>query len=395
MKKIVGLLIAILLIGSTTSYVIYKNNIDKENYKNSTQKKVEEKEECESITGGSFALIFDAESDQKMEKINICIACSSDSYENIPTPTKEGFTFEGWFYDKALTNKVEITNTKDITPIPLKENGCIIGYNDITIYAKFKKTEEDQNPSQQLYYQRINDNQNSNIVQSESNTQEKKYQTYFHNPGGKNRPFTLFWDGGSIGYNNTQYHTPRYGPYIVFNNTPIIKAMADGEVLAKYEDNLHNYGGQLYTIQSLYNNGNKIDYLVIINHIRHSELNTGDSFAENEQIAIPASDYQTPGYRYSVYIYSIDEDIKNALYYCPPASGITRNYQCIQRILYSIINLKRNPVSLIDPEERSEYTVIPNENIDDSSDSQEETDEHNESGDQEDSPTDTTEQTGE
>jgi len=120
-KNIILVAIIIILIGIMTIMIIDNNK----------------KEKCSSITGGSYNLIFNTNSDQEIETMNICIACNPYTYKDIPKGEKEGYKFEGWYYDKELTKKVEVKNTKDISPIPKKKDGCTIGYKDINIYAKY------------------------------------------------------------------------------------------------------------------------------------------------------------------------------------------------------------------------------------------------------------------
>ena len=70
--------------------------------------------------------------------MSVCIACSPDSYSDLPTPNRNGYNFEGWYYDKELTKKVDEVNTLDINPIPkLDKNKCVIGYEDIELFAKW------------------------------------------------------------------------------------------------------------------------------------------------------------------------------------------------------------------------------------------------------------------
>lgn len=95
---------------------------------------------CISVTGGSYNLILETVEGENLGNMSICIACGPSSYEDLPIVEKEGYTFEGWYYDKELTNKVEITSTMEITPVPnYTEEDCYSGYKDITLYAKFSK----------------------------------------------------------------------------------------------------------------------------------------------------------------------------------------------------------------------------------------------------------------
>ena len=96
--------------------------------------------ECHPISGGSFNLTFITNSAIEIEDMHICIACPPDSYEDLPVLTREGYSFEGWYYDKQLTNKVTVTNTKDIPPkAKFRPTKCIVGYKDIVLYAKWDK----------------------------------------------------------------------------------------------------------------------------------------------------------------------------------------------------------------------------------------------------------------
>ncbi len=146
MKKIFIIFCSIVIIASgvgITYLVLYDNNDNNnsEEIKNDKSKK----EECVFLDGGSYNLIFNTNGGKEISSINICIACSPDSYENIPTPTRDGYNFDGWYFDKELTKKIEFTSTKDFEIIPeYDKNKCIIGYIDIEIFAKWiEKPKED------------------------------------------------------------------------------------------------------------------------------------------------------------------------------------------------------------------------------------------------------------
>ena len=97
------------------------------------------KNECHPITGGGFTLIFDTNGGNKIESIHVCVACSPDSYDKLPTPIRDGYRFDGWYYDKDFKDAVIGTSTLDIrhNTITSKKEWCIIGYKDVTIYAKW------------------------------------------------------------------------------------------------------------------------------------------------------------------------------------------------------------------------------------------------------------------
>lgn len=101
---------------------------------------LENTDNCDNMTGGGYNIYFNTNSDRTINSMHVCIACSPDTYEKLPTPTKDGYIFSGWYYDKKLKNKVNVSSTIDISPIPDKDKtGCLIGYKDINLYAKWNK----------------------------------------------------------------------------------------------------------------------------------------------------------------------------------------------------------------------------------------------------------------
>lgn len=157
MKKkgiVIASIVALVLIVGITCIFDYYSKREK------TRNEVKEslnKKDCTPFTGGSYTLKFDTDGGEEIEDMSVCIACSPDSYQDIPIPTKEGYTFEGWYTDKEFTNMVSITNIRDFKPVPeYDKNKCIIGYQDITIRAKWNKI--------QL---RVDEEENNNSVNSQ------------------------------------------------------------------------------------------------------------------------------------------------------------------------------------------------------------------------------------
>lgn len=97
------------------------------------------KENCDFITGGGYNIIFHTNSDAKIDAMDVCIACAPDAYEDLPIPKRDGYVFKGWYYDKRFKRKVNVKSTLDITPVPNKKGDCVIGYKDISLYAKWSK----------------------------------------------------------------------------------------------------------------------------------------------------------------------------------------------------------------------------------------------------------------
>ena len=100
--------------------------------------KIEYNIECPNYTGGSFELIYETNGGNKLENTKVCRGCAV--YSDLPTPTKSGYIFDGWYYDSALTKKVEGTNTSSVKESGhYDSNGCY--YYDLTetLYAKWSK----------------------------------------------------------------------------------------------------------------------------------------------------------------------------------------------------------------------------------------------------------------
>ena len=103
-----------------------------------------EEETCQSISGGGYNIIFNTNGGEEISDMHVCIACPPDAYETIPIPQREGYEFGGWYYDKKLTYEIGTDSSLYVNPDPeyVKEE-CIIGYNDVNLYAKWIKINND------------------------------------------------------------------------------------------------------------------------------------------------------------------------------------------------------------------------------------------------------------
>ena len=93
---------------------------------------------CIDIEGGSYNIIFNSNEGSLID--NITVNIESDNNIEIPESIKSGYNFIGWYLDNELNNKLEVSNVNDIESKPIKENGCIKGYEDINLYAKWEET---------------------------------------------------------------------------------------------------------------------------------------------------------------------------------------------------------------------------------------------------------------
>lgn len=73
-------------------------------------------------------------------KINQCVECGANT--SIEIPTREGYIFEGWFYDKAFSKQLTGNSSNRVDLSPKHDSQyCVSGYNDVYLYAKWKLDE--------------------------------------------------------------------------------------------------------------------------------------------------------------------------------------------------------------------------------------------------------------
>ena len=60
---------------------------------------------------------------------------------DLPEVTKNGYQFDGWYYDKKFTDPVKNGKVQSYTLT--NAAGCVTGYADVTLYAKFSKVSGD------------------------------------------------------------------------------------------------------------------------------------------------------------------------------------------------------------------------------------------------------------
>ena len=97
--------------------------------KNATTKK------CNTKVNNKYTLTYKVSNSQNLTK-KICIGCGDNPA--IIDLERNGYVFAGWYYDSALTKKVETENTSDIkVSKKYDKNNCHIGYKNVTLYPKW------------------------------------------------------------------------------------------------------------------------------------------------------------------------------------------------------------------------------------------------------------------
>ena len=102
MKKYFVILIVIVLLVGGGVFYLYLNT--KDEYK------------CKDIAGGEFSIVFDTNGGVKIDDISVCVGCENSLAGELPVAerrysvaTSKEYAFEGWYYDRKLTNKVKTT----------------------------------------------------------------------------------------------------------------------------------------------------------------------------------------------------------------------------------------------------------------------------------------------
>ena len=301
MKKIIIIITSLIVITAGVIGIILITTNKEDNTKKDNNKVIKEKEECSSITGGSFSLIFETDSNNKLDSMSICIACAPDTYKDIPKPSKDGYDFEGWYYDKEFKTKVEATNTKDITPIPIKDKDCITGYQDITLYAKWKKKEE----------QTI---QNKEVTNTNTNMQVNNNVTNNTTPINNEVPLSSILkkptDAGTYNYNcnyNHNYCSVFEANSIRTSYRANIYSLANGKVVSSQQSGMSSYYNQ-----PLYNIGIEINYnnnFYVIEYFDIAEIEVKEGQFVNSNTVIGKPKREQPIFHMNFYLVKCPDEI--------------------------------------------------------------------------------------
>lgn len=98
---------------------------------------------CDKTINPSFNIIFDVNGGKVVSgsatKVKVENGGSAHSYDigSIPELEKTGYTFEGWYYDKNFSKKLESSIV--VSEVNYDSMKCADSYKDVTLYAKFTK----------------------------------------------------------------------------------------------------------------------------------------------------------------------------------------------------------------------------------------------------------------
>ena len=105
-------------------------------------------------------LKFEVNGGNSIDDYRYCSACKTITVGELPVAKREGYEFEGWYLDKALTLELIDEGSTSSDPVyfddsdyrRLKDsNNCEIGEDEITIYAKWKKVQKVSVPNTGIY----------------------------------------------------------------------------------------------------------------------------------------------------------------------------------------------------------------------------------------------------
>lgn len=91
-----------------------------------------------SCVGDSdFNLFYETNGGTEFNSEIINLSTSDQITEKLPTPTKTGYKFEGWYYDAELTNKVDTDLKVELKPGTEPDANACPMLKDVTLYAKW------------------------------------------------------------------------------------------------------------------------------------------------------------------------------------------------------------------------------------------------------------------
>ena len=103
-----------------------------QNTQNNNETEKSDKGEKKKIT-----IIYDTDGGDTISNENICDNCGNKT--ELKSPTKEGFNFVGWYYDKEYTKKVDAKYLEDL------EEGYVLSENqELVLYAKWETIKENK-----------------------------------------------------------------------------------------------------------------------------------------------------------------------------------------------------------------------------------------------------------
>ncbi len=97
--------------------------------------KKETTKKCNTKVNNKYTLTYQVSNGQNVTK-EICVGCNDNP--TLINLERNGYAFAGWYYDSALTKKVETENTGDIkVSKKYDKSNCHIGYKNVTLYPKW------------------------------------------------------------------------------------------------------------------------------------------------------------------------------------------------------------------------------------------------------------------
>ena len=143
MKKKYMIILSIFLVTSivTISIVLkIKPNTKNSVHTNVVKPLVKKEEKCKEVDN-KYKVILVTNNDNKVENIETCTTCEDKELTNL---SKEGFDFDGWYYDSDFKTKINSNKIKELIKKEKKEKNCLVGYEDITLYAKWNEKPKEE-----------------------------------------------------------------------------------------------------------------------------------------------------------------------------------------------------------------------------------------------------------
>ena len=179
----------------------------------------------------SYKITYETNGGDKIDAVSVT------GNKNLATPKRDGYIFDGWYTDSNFTTKVS-----SITPTEKRTDTCIKGFNDVTIYAKWKR---------ELKEEKVNIVADETILSNVKNIAVKLLDKVTANIVGTLKTFTAYDitlkdnDGKSVEPSGKVKLSLEIPKDYDKNNIGVYRV--DGEILIAYETKINGEYAEIET----------------------------------------------------------------------------------------------------------------------------------------------------
>ncbi len=205
-----------------------------------------------------YKIVYNTNGGNKIESFSHCGGCAYAEVPMLPVPKRNGYKFDGWYYDKSLKNKVTVGNALDVTYTKrYDEKGCVT-QDTVNLYAKWKK----------ITTQETESSEKEKVSCSQSGA---FFEIIYNSNNGEDVPIYVY----SEKVKEMKHPVPTRDGYEFlgwyYDNTYNKKVSTDIASEIEYVQEYDNLGCSKLTTITLFAKWNKIE--IVDNEIKKDELN--------------------------------------------------------------------------------------------------------------------------